>query len=112
MIVEEEFKKGYNRRELEGILKALKQIIKWKRNIKSLYDRISNIYSDDFTIRETKLLRKLINQQKKEGYIDYQAIIYHFPGKTIEACKEKYLEKYDHLKRRGRKNHKGFLYQS
>ena len=80
--------------------------MKWRRNRKKdLLRRIRKIgLRKTFSVREIKLLRKLINQQVKEGFIDFEAIHGQFPGKTIEQLKEKYNQKFDYLKRRGRKS--------
>ena len=56
----------------------------------------------NFSARETKLLRKLINKQKKEGYLNFTQIQDDFPGKTLENLESKYNEKYLHLLRRRR----------
>ena len=83
------------------ILKALGKEIHWnKRKPKTLLSRIKKIgkNSTKFTVRDVKLLRKLINKQKKENKIDYEAISHYFTGKSIQTLKNKYNEKYYRLK--------------
>ena len=69
--------------------------IKWRSGPTVLLRRIRRIgRSKTFSVRETKLLRKLINGQKRQGYVDFEEIQDEFPGKTIEMLKKKYNEKY------------------
>ncbi|CAI2383005.1 unnamed protein product [Moneuplotes crassus] len=85
-----------------NILKILANKINWDcYKIKNLLARIKKIgnKSKEFSAREVKLLRKLINQQKRENYTDFSAILYEFPGKSIETLRAKYNEKYDYLKK-------------
>lgn len=83
------------------VLKMLAVKINWDcYKMKNLLARIKKIgkRAESFSAREVKLLRKLINQQKKEGFTDFQRIAYYFPGKTVETLEKKYNEKYDYLK--------------
>ena len=34
--------------------------------------------------REHKLIRKLLRSNKKDGHIDWEQILFHFPGKRIQ----------------------------
>ena len=63
--------------------------------LKSLLARIQKIGRNrtNFTIREVKFLKKLINQQKKDGYTDFEEVADHFPGKSVETLENKYYEK-------------------
>ena len=80
------------------ILKTLKSELKWKRSKNLLLKRIRKIGNNsDFSVRENKLLRKLVNQQLKNGYADFEAILVHFPGKTSEMLEQKYYEKINYL---------------
>ena len=53
--------------------------------------------TNKFSVREVKLLRKLINNQKKRGYVNYSEIHDQFPGKSLKLLEKKYNEKYDYL---------------
>ena len=79
------------------ILKILGKEIHWNKNkLKNLLLRIKKIgkNSTKFSVRDVKLLRKLINRQKKENKIDFEAISHHFPGKSTQTLENKYNEKY------------------
>jgi len=63
-----------------------------------LLKRIRKIGNNcDFSVRETKLLRKLVNQQLKNGHTDFEAILEQFPGKTKGMLERKYYEKMNYL---------------
>ena len=57
-----------------------------------LLERIRKIAMNQFKFssRDTKLFRKIVKQQKKDGYIDYEEIQYYFPGKSLDVIKKKY----------------------
>ena len=79
----------------ESILEDLVRKIKWRMcRRKDLFNRIKKLVWDpSFSVRDKKLLKKLVNQQRKKGQEDYESLLYYFPGKTIEMLKEKYNEK-------------------
>lgn len=76
------------------ILFELTMQIGWKRNRKvDLLKRIRRIgRRQSYSVRETKLLRRLFNQQIQKGVFDYEAILEHFPGKTIESLVNRFNE--------------------
>lgn len=79
------------------IIQILAKEIKWDTDkSEQLITRIRKIGKNDkyFTVRDVKLLRKLINTQKKNGSVDLTKVAYYFPGKTIQTLKLKYNEKY------------------
>ncbi|CAI2383208.1 unnamed protein product [Moneuplotes crassus] len=83
--------------ELWGILERIAAEISWSPSkLDQLLTRIKKIGKnpDKFSARDNKLLRKLVNQQKRNGYIDYQEVLYYFPGKSLETIKKKYGEKW------------------
>ena len=87
-------------------LKIFEELIQWKSGPQVLLRRIRRIgRNKNFSVRETKLLRKLINAQRKKGYENFEEILDEFPGKTIEMLKEKYFEKFKYLESK-RKYHK------
>jgi len=87
--------KGTLKGDLYEALKNFEEQIQWRSGPKVLLRRLRRIGSrKTFSVRETKLLRKLINAQKKQGYVDFDEILEEFPGKTVEILKEKYNEKY------------------
>ncbi|CAI2359250.1 unnamed protein product [Moneuplotes crassus] len=81
-----------------AIIQTLAKEISWDtEKSEHLIKRINKIgkNSENFTIRDTKLLRKMINSQKKANLpIDFAEISYYFPGKSINTLKSKYNEKY------------------
>lgn len=74
------------------ILIALAKKISWKRNRKlDLLKRIRRIATrKTFSVREKKLLKRIINKQKANGIEDVNEITENFPGKSIERCYEEY----------------------
>ena len=44
--------------------------------------------------REHKLIRKLLRAKKDENNIDWESILFHFPGKRIEELKDYTLENF------------------
>jgi hypothetical protein len=82
------------------LLIKIREKIDWRGPKIELLRRIRRLgRSKKFTVRDVKLLRKIVNQQKREGYTDFKAALYYFPGKSVEMIERKYNEKY----RRGRK---------
>lgn len=77
-----------------SILLELTAQVGWKRNRKiDLLKRIRRIgRKDSFSVRETKLLRRLMNQQQKKGTNDYESVLEHFPGKTLEDILRRFNE--------------------
>jgi len=89
---------GETSEEMVEVLRIMKKKLEWKRSKMVLLKRIRKISNNrEFSVRETKLLRKLINRQKKDGYIDFQEVLFYFPGKTIEILRNKYNEKFNYL---------------
>ena len=88
-----------NDENLEGIeaeiLINLTQEVNWKRKRKyDLLRRIRKIARrKEFSVRETKMIKKLIRKQMKEGFMNFEAIKYYFPGKTAEMIKDNFLNK-------------------
>ena len=80
-----------------GLYKIYKQVLKivnWKGHKPDLLKRIRRVGTKStFSAREIKLLRKLINQQKREGYVDFNSILYFFPGKSVKMLEQKYYNK-------------------
>lgn len=79
-------------KKLMQILEDLIEEISWRRSRKQqLVQRIRKLIMDpSFSIRDTKLLSKMVNQQRKKGYTDYQELLYYFPGKTVEMLSDHY----------------------
>lgn len=76
------------------IFMELKQSIEWKCTHKDLLKRIRKIgRCTKFTARETKLLRKLINQQMRESEVNFDQVMFYFPGKTAEMLENQYYNK-------------------
>ena len=61
--------------------------------MKCLVQRVQKLANNQkFSVRDKKLLIRLVKNRPKEDQIDYEAVIYHFPGKSVEQldkiCKE------------------------
>ena len=75
--------RGEPTEEMFEVLNIIKSKLGWKRSKNLLLTRIRKVGKNTkFSVRETKLLRKLINQQLKDGLTDFSAVLHHFPGKT------------------------------
>lgn len=63
--------------------------IGWKGTVKRLIRRIKAIQTrTDFSVRERKRLKKIIKKAYIGKSIDYEAVLYEFPGKNLEILKE------------------------
>jgi len=76
--------------------KAHKQLIsmvadkaKWKGKISMLVRRIKRILNNSkLSVREKQDLTRMYKKQVKIGKIDWESILYEFPGKTLIHVKE------------------------
>ena len=60
-------------------------MISWKGTLKRLVRRIKNVRNRTaFSVRERKLLKRIIKQQYVGKALDYDRILYDFPGKSRE----------------------------
>jgi len=92
--------------DLHEILRILECQLQWRSGLHVLLRRIRRVgRNDKFSARQTKLLRKLVNAQKKQGYIDFEEVHDYFPGKTLDMLESKYNEKYEYMLK-GRKRRK------
>lgn len=70
-----------------GILKLI-ELTEWKGHPRNLVKRIQTLSQPkDLSAREMKLLRKLLKGIDEDA-IDYEELLYNFPGKRIEQIKE------------------------
>ena len=78
--------------ELDNILTKLVYETKWRRSRKlELLQRVRKIASDTtFSVRDGKLLKRLVTKQVKNGTVDFEALLYYFPGKNVEMIKKQY----------------------
>ncbi|CAI2377215.1 unnamed protein product [Moneuplotes crassus] len=60
----------------------------WKSLMKNLVQRIQSLYKKDFSVREIKTLKQIVKKEYEYKNLDYDKIIYHFPGKTTERLRE------------------------
>lgn len=62
----------------------------WKAIARNLLYRIENLQGRDFSVREVKHIKNIVKREYKYKDIDYEKVIYHFPGKSlarvIEVC--------------------------
>mmetsp|Transcript_30193 Transcript_30193/g.29685 ORF Transcript_30193/g.29685 Transcript_30193/m.29685 type:complete len:115 (+) Transcript_30193:481-825(+) len=85
----------------DKLMKILEQLIveiKWRKSRKlHLLKRIRKLIMEKkFSIRDSKLLSTLANQhQSKYGFVDYSAMLYYFPGKTVQALMETYEDSHE-----------------
>lgn len=75
------------------VLSEISDIINWKSDRCDLLKRIRKLVSQTvFSVRDRKLLSKLINKQRKVGEISFEALLYYFPGKSVETLKKNYYK--------------------
>lgn len=67
---------------------ALAKKFKWKSLKKYLVFRIQSLWGKEFSVRETKLLKRIIKKNYNYENLDYENILYNFPGKTLERVME------------------------
>jgi hypothetical protein len=60
----------------------------WKTIVKNLIIRIKSLINRDFSIREMKNLKRIIKKEYKYKKLDFEKIIYDFPGKTMQRLQE------------------------
>lgn len=60
----------------------------WKTIVRNLVSRIRNLQEKDFSVREVKLMKQIIKKDYKYKNVDYDKIIYHFPGKSLARVTE------------------------
>mmetsp|Transcript_14086 Transcript_14086/g.15745 ORF Transcript_14086/g.15745 Transcript_14086/m.15745 type:complete len:175 (-) Transcript_14086:107-631(-) len=60
----------------------------WKSLMKNLVQRIQALFKKDFSVREIKLLKQIIKKEYCYKSLDYEKIIFHFPGKKMCRLKE------------------------
>jgi len=65
----------------EGLVK-LAALFGWKSGIKFLLKRIKNSMNNNFSVREGKLLKKLVRNMDYSD-INYEIVLNYFPGKTL-----------------------------
>jgi hypothetical protein len=71
----------------EGLC-SLAHAFQWKSLIKNLLFRIKNLCGREFSVRELKMLKKLLKKKYKYEKIDYNDLIYEFPGKSVNQLME------------------------
>lgn len=79
-------------KDWDQVLNKLIEQIKWRNSRKEeLLTRITKIAANkSFSVRDGKLLKKLVKSQSSKGEIDYKALQYYFPGKTVEMIAQEY----------------------
>ena len=79
-------------------IKLLSDAIKWKSVRKALVKRIQTVCKGGFSVRDIKRLKKELKSLRPKGEIDYEALIYNYPGKPLNQFKdlcEEILERMD-----------------
>jgi len=73
----------------------------WKRESTFMKARFQKLYENtDFSVREMKLLKRLVKRQKKVGSINWEKISYNFPGKSAQLIKDTYMRDRNRSRRR------------
>ena len=67
-------------------LALLAKNLNWKLSLKKFYVRISKRISNEFSVREILQLKKMMKSTKYSN-IDYEEILYSFPGKPMVTIK-------------------------
>ena len=58
----------------------------WKGDNWTLVNRVRGLVSlSKFSIREFKALRKILRKDYKDKEVDYDKLIFEFPGKSMQA---------------------------
>ncbi|CAI2382756.1 unnamed protein product [Moneuplotes crassus] len=81
-------------KDARSVLDKLMKEVKWRTNRKEdLLKRITKYTTNStFSVRDGKLLRRLVRSQIKKGEVDYSSLLYYFPGKTAEQLEQEYLK--------------------
>lgn len=91
LTVEEVFRKPKSKRATL-FLESLGKQCGWKRELIYFEQRLKKLNDlKTFSVREMKLLRRTIRRQKKVGEIDWDQVLYNFPGKTMDMIQEAYF---------------------
>lgn len=68
-----------------SIIKELAEELGWKSVLSAFANRIKSLaQSDKFSVRDIKLLKKILFNEYRNKAIDYQRLIIEFPGKSID----------------------------
>ena len=78
--------------DLKEIIKTFLNQWEWKGTCKDLHRRIFKLLTSPFSVREIKILKKMIKKQSKNKTIKYDKIAYHLPGKSIKAIKNQWAK--------------------
>ncbi|CAI2377231.1 unnamed protein product [Moneuplotes crassus] len=65
-------------------LELLAEMLKWRNPLRTLVSRIKKLYSRGYSKREIKRLKKKLKSFQGVEDIDYEALLYDFPGKTMK----------------------------
>lgn len=87
--IQQMFKFKFNRRNnYDNGIKKLVNLSSWARPIKELIRRIESLHNNqEFSVRDLKSFKKIVKPQIKTGTIDYESLLFEFPGKTLETIK-------------------------
>ena len=68
-------------------VRLLSDILNWKTVRKALVRRIQTLYNKQYSVREVKRLKRKLKNLKQTDQLDFEALIYEFPGKSMESLK-------------------------
>ena len=79
--------------EHKEVLFKLAAEVSWRGRESKLLKRIRRLAKKEgFSVRDTKLLSKLVNQQRRRGYRNFDELAYYFPGKDAEMLEATYYQ--------------------
>ena len=71
---------------------ALVEKFGWKGLRKHLVKRIQHLCKREMSVREIKLFKKLVKRDYKNKKVNFDKLLYHFPGKTQKMLEDIYSE--------------------
>ena len=71
---------------------ALVEKFEWKGLRKHLVKRIQHLCKREMSVREIKLFKKLVKRDYKNHQVNFEKLLYHFPGKTQKMLEDIYSE--------------------
>lgn len=70
----------------EKMLTMLATKVQWKGSLINLVNRVKTLFKfNEFSVRELKLLKRLVKKQYKAKEINYEKLLEEFPGKSLES---------------------------
>lgn len=81
--------------EHKNILFEIAQEVEWRGRESKLLKRIrKQARNKKFSVRDIKHLSKLVNQQRRKGYRNFDELVYYFPGKDSQTLEMTYYQNF------------------